>query len=102
LSKLGVLVEMRVYAENAQVKLNQRGCERMDFVVGFKPMASKIPADPLLNRRMCLGWCAAIHHSPLFKPPPPLLSLPLLPIVTFLRLRGLKQIQDDRKAASKN
>jgi hypothetical protein len=34
----------------------------MDFVVGFKLMASKIPADLLLNRRMCLGWCAAIHQ----------------------------------------
>jgi hypothetical protein len=50
------------YANNAQVELNQRGCERMDLVIGLKFMASKIPADPLLNRRMCLRWRGAIHQ----------------------------------------
>jgi hypothetical protein len=53
---------MREYAYDAQVKLNQRGCERMDFVIGFKFMASKIPADPLLYRWMYLRWRGAIHQ----------------------------------------
>ena len=57
-----MLVELWEYADNAHVKLNQCCCERMDLVVGFKFLTSKIPADPVLNRWMRPGWRRAIYQ----------------------------------------
>ncbi len=51
---------MRVYANDAKVKLNQRSCKRMDLVVGLKFRSPKIPADSLLD-----GWMRPRRGGPI-------------------------------------
>jgi hypothetical protein len=62
LSELGALLHLWEYPDNTEVKLNQRSCECMNPVAGFKFGPSEIPADTLLNGWMCPGRNRAIHQ----------------------------------------